>query len=320
MAGSKYKERHLLAVYDLDESPTNYDVQTFCFIAEIVAREHGLDKVDYAVLGRTGLARASTEHDQWRIHNIVLPSISLFGMTASVHYVPDRRSFDIQSLIDAHPKVYPEGYSILDPKCGHIMSGIPAGLPEYPSIVTPIVAMNLARKYVAETFGNKPFVTITLREYEDQVYRNSNLAEWAKVAAHIRASGLGVLWVRDTGMIHKGDLQDTFSAVSANVYLRSGIYELAYLNLCVNNGVGLVLILNKNCSYLMFKMTNVGCKHSTSPEYYRSIGFPPGSQWHCATDRQRLVWEDDSSDVVIREIESFRRRFPLPGASFEEGL
>ena len=136
--------------------------------------------------------------------------------------------------------------------------------------------------------------------------RNSNLDAWGRFAGSLDKNiyfpvvirdtevGLGLLPPQLNGLV-------IFPEAPWNIEIRVALYELCYLNMSVNNGPAALCVFNELTRYLRFKMvTSVG---ATTETFFRSHGLEPGSQFWFAKPYQRIVWEDDSYDVLVREFE-----------------
>jgi hypothetical protein len=136
--------------------------------------------------------------------------------------------------------------------------------------------------------------TITLRNSDYWPERNSDFDAWTGAATFIESMGYQVVWVPD---MDGATPHPAFDAATWDIDIRAALYEGAALNLGVSNGpVALMAMLN--CRYLIFKMVTDGCP-STSVDFLKSHGLVPGSSYN---ERGRLVWENDTEEVLIREI------------------
>jgi hypothetical protein len=147
-----------------------------------------------------------------------------------------------------------------------------------------------------------PYVTITFREADYWITRNSNLSEWLIVARWLRQQGHRVVIVRDTAKA--GEPFDDFYTdpdAALDLTVRASLYAGAELNLFTNNGPAWVaMFLGAPC--LIFKMTAPDAGVA-SDAAFKQYGFPRGSVWPNAKRRQAIIWTDDASDAVISAIE-----------------
>src|SRR6185312_15262811 len=110
----------------------------------------------------------------------------------------------------------------------------------------------------------------------------------------------------DTAQIFGGvppefDGLPVFHEAAVAVGLRMALYERAYLNLGVNNGPMGLCWLNRRTRYITFKILSEAAAQTT-PEYMEFLGFEIGQSLPFATPLQRWVWEEDTLEVIKREV------------------
>jgi len=93
---------------------------------------------------------------------------------------------------------------------------------------------------------------------------------------------------------------EVFSEASWNVGLRMALYESSYLNLGVNNGPLFMCVMDSRTRLLVFKIITASVPQTTE-EFMSQLGFKIGGQLPFATPFQRLVWEEDTLQVIERE-------------------
>ncbi len=150
-------------------------------------------------------------------------------------------------------------------------------------------------------------ITITLRDYEYNPGRNSNVAAWAEFARRLDPCVWMPVFVLDTERtLDEAQLAirgfTVFREVAWNVGLRMALYERAWLNLGVNNGPMALCWLNDRTRYITFKMVTPGVAGSTVV-FNRSRGFEPNQSLPFATPYQKWVWEEDGLEVIEREFQ-----------------
>ncbi len=94
-----------------------------------------------------------------------------------------------------------------------------------------------------------------------------------------------------------------FEAACWNMGLRAALYELAYLNLGVNNGPMSLCWLNAHTRYITFKMI-VKEQSAATLENMLKIGFRLNQTPPFANQFQRWVWKDDEEEIISREFDS----------------
>jgi hypothetical protein len=170
---------------------------------------------------------------------------------------------------------------------------------KFPQLSIPpetVIAMQLK---LAELYGSRMPVTITLRESTTTPHRNSNVEEWIKFAKWLEERGERVLFVRDT---EKADEPiegfHTMPSASRNLFHRAALYECAKANLFVSNGPSGLGTISQKPS-LVFQQ--VWSKSSYFPEtpagFAHFCGFPAGGQWPIETG-QRIAWATDTFENI----------------------
>ena len=125
-----------------------------------------------------------------------------------------------------------------------------------------------------------PQYTVTLRNYDRFEFRNSDVKAWERFALAI-----GAHIIPDYG-----DEKIPFEKKVA-------LWANAKMNFFVNNGPANICYLS-DFPYLSF------FKWFDKP-YHEAMGFSDGSQFPWATSNQRLLWEMDSYDNLMRAFEAY---------------
>jgi len=123
--------------------------------------------------------------------------------------------------------------------------------------------------------------SITLRNSKRFPFRNSNILAWEKFANQIGAR-----------IIPDYDDDKTISLIQ-----KTEIWSKSQLNFFVNNGPAMVAYLS-NYNYMsFFKWHHV--------EYHNYHGFPEGSQFPWAHNRQEIIWKNDDYDTLMYHFEKY---------------
>ena len=141
-------------------------------------------------------------------------------------------------------------------------------------------------KYPRIKWEQAPYVTITMRQSIRNVWRDSNQESWTKAAA-----ALGEKY--DVVMIHDCEVDPM------SIATRMKLYSNAVMNFGINNGP-LTLCHLSDAPYTVFMKMNKDLS-----DHMKKTGFPEGSQFSFRTDKQKLVWADDSADNVMKEVTTF---------------
>ena len=314
----------LYAFYDLKVEPITFDVGWFLTGAELERRRLGLERVHVVIVPGSddGLRKENPSYEAvvdrearcWRIHNILIETVGLLPSCAGLTLAGTRHeAATIRAA--AGERIYPRTYEPALPVAHHPNDSLfPARVGTRPIGVLRAGPQGLRyiNQWLATYAGDRRVVTITLRDYEYNPARNSNVAAWAKFARGLDLRVWFPVFVLDTERTLEGvpkALQDcvVFREVSWNVGLRMAMYERAWLNLGVNNGPMALCWLNERTRYITFKMVTPSVSQTTVA-FNRSRGFEPNQSLPFATSFQRWVWEDDSLDVIEREFQQMVAR------------
>lgn len=269
----------MLAIYDLSKSPVTYD---FVHWLANVERQR-LAKGEKEVTVRFVLGdRQVTERDQhftperkaWRLHNLLVPLCRL---------LPAVTKYEIGT----------DGWQDIPYK------------PEVPVAGGEILKSSEAAQSVISAWlrQDKPVVTITIRQSDLQTSRNSNFAEWMKVAAWLREKGVLPVFIPDTEATMVGEaprIQHFRTCVPAamSVDLRLALYERAVLN-CFTSGGPFGLALYSGAPFLLCK-TVVPEIRSCSEETQKKLGYTPEA---FSGPYQRIFWCEDTFEELKPKLE-----------------
>lgn len=285
----------MYAVYDLCASPPSYEFVTFLSMAVIDASLAGLKRlhvlfVPGPIQGFKGDKKA-IPYDSllWRKNNILIPACGLVGATHTTleHYseMEDYQGFHIWQPAwspDYRKTWYGQRILIEAYNRGH-------DLP-------PLHVAPWAGRKVSEWLGQKPYVTITLRNAH-ALGRNSKDAVWLAFANWLRKQGIHPVIIPDTSDAISGDALGAMAAL--NLHIRHALYAGAAMNFGVNTGPMILCVLG-GLPYVMCHMICETWK-STSREFLAKHGLPEGSQFPWSNASQRLVWEDESLEMLQHE-------------------
>lgn len=133
--------------------------------------------------------------------------------------------------------------------------------------------------------GPKGYVTVTLRESFRNEHRNSSPAWGPFIEALKQRTRVVVLPECELNPIP--------------LETRMRLYSNADMNFGVNNGP-MILCMLSEAPYRIFKMI----VNEEAREHHRKTGMPEGMQFGFKNDRQLIVYEDDTLDVLMRHIEA----------------
>jgi uncharacterized Rossmann fold enzyme len=270
----------MLAYYDFRTSPYSYDFMNFA----TAAYSAGAQGVVF-VPGDRGWSKLTPEQEQVRLAKILLPIARWFPRNPIVCGSRE----DAAELMQQYPPCYPAGYSLSDPKQGHMLGKVVRS-PDLHWLPPPQWAIDMVAGDLA---GRKP-VVLTIRETFFKTQRNSNVKAWAEFGRHLIQQGYDVLVVPDTdaGYCDEWHGLPAYFAASDDVSVRLALYMQAACNLGIANGPMMLSFLSQ-APMMMFRPLTPG-HWETSPEYWAAQHIPVGSQPRWFTPKQRIVWEADT--------------------------
>lgn len=267
----------MLAVYDLGLSPVTYDFTHWLVNVEKTRLANKLGDVTVRfVLGD----RQVTERDQhftderkaWRLHNLLVPLCRL---------LPSVRTYEI--AFSAVSMEQPIHYKPVVPVQGGKFFKASGA------------AQSLMASWVRT---DEPIVTITVRQSDLQTQRNSNIAEWLKVARWLKERNYLPIFVPDTEALMNGDSPDfeefrVCEPAAMNPDLRLALYERALLN-CFTSGGPFALAMYADLPFLLCKTVFEDIK-SCSRKSQEKLGFTPEN----FSGLQRVTWAGDTADELV---------------------
>lgn len=315
------KDDYLYAVYDLDINAITFNFAQFLIDAEFEANRHG--KKGFVVVF------VPPSHDQrlvwsvydsvidqgsreWRFQNILIPLTTLSTKCMGYFVLPARSA--TKSFIRGR-EVFPALYDGVNLRS---WDGIAANRKlNRPGLFQGLSASKQGLRYIEawkQAHGvDKPLVTITLRNQPFDPVRNSNINAWAKFANHLPELGYYPVVIPDTDKSFAPEA--AFDGIAClrecawNLGLRMALYESAFLNFIVTNGVIGLLMFNPRCSYIC--MNNLSAEGSLidTPEAWGKHNLTIGEDFKFSTPRQRLIFKPDTYENIVSEFELFIKQF-----------
>lgn len=283
----------MIACYDLARCPPTYDAVAFLALAEQERLRRGEDHIDIRILpGPEGGFRADglgtwphSIEERVRVRDRVLvPLCRLLPSARSVELAPDRRGLAGEW-----------GFGAYHVGLEKILGALRAGLRPLRLLRSPTPGM-FAR--------STPLVTFTLREAEHHPLRNSRVEEWVAAALVLQERGYRVIVVRDAHAAHLdiGNHLSQSQAASCGIAERALLYPFANLNVGISNGPMWMSIFMDAPTLMLRPTTNAagGCYDDA---FYAQMGLPRGSQLPASPPHQRLCWEDDTCENIVRAVE-----------------
>jgi hypothetical protein len=326
----------LYAYYDLATSALDFGVYIFLLIAERERIRLGLGKLCLVVVPEkedvlqqrhnrliaelTGEREDVVKDDmEWRMRNIIVPSISLVPSRCQVNVFLSRKEahmfqrvfvkhiFPLEYSMSNSIKVNSQyKYTMLD----HWVTALKKG--PLPDISPKRKTLSYISDWIKLHAKGRKVITITLRESSRFLARNSSLSDWGLFLRSLNKDIYYPVILRDT----EKDFQPVPEALQGvsifhqpvwNIELRAALYELSYLNMGINNGPSVLFEMNKKARYLLFKILTTSIE-GTSREYFEACGLNFGDSLPQSTPFQVLVWEDDNFEVIKREFEKMCKK------------
>ena len=159
-----------------------------------------------------------------------------------------------------------------------------------------IYHMNNGRVWLYDTKDKanlKNYVTITLRKSHAgwQPARDSNEEAWRQVAKELESRGKTVIIMED------------LEEKSVPLRERFALYMNADMNLGTSTGPMMLCHFSK-APYITYKMIpETEPEKSHIKENFEISKFPIGGQFPWAHERQRLVWESDTFETIMKHYE-----------------
>lgn len=271
------------AFYDLSVSPYSYDFVQFLAVAKGLGCTHTV-----FVPGERAYQKCSPAEQKYRMQNLLLPLAKLAGDVTICNTRDEAR--------EEGQATYPFGYTVDNPTHGHMLGQLlKAGRARW------LKASKEANSTVREFLDGRVIATITIRESKIKPLRNSNIREWIKVGRWLMESGYYPVFIPDTDNQETDFGYDSYPLASRDVDVRLALYDHAQLNLGINNGP-MSLCWGTKTPYLIFKMHGESYPE-TSEAFLKANGLHVGSQFPWAGKNQRIVWEDDTAENIIRAVE-----------------
>ncbi|MCC6779451.1 MAG: hypothetical protein IT537_22955 [Hyphomicrobiales bacterium] len=308
--------RTLTLFYDLDVAPVTFDVIDYLMVAELERRRRGLARIHVVIVpGRADGLRAETpEYEaavdhamrRWRLHNLVVPLLSLLPTCSGYTLCSSRRQATVLRLLTSGA-VHPPSYWPAFPKVPLrrlLFDAARAGVPIFPGLQVPEQGLRYVRAWLSTYAADRRAVVITLRQYGYSPARNSNMAAWIDFARRLDKRRYVPVFVLDIATTMERPVPELeefmiFREAPFNMTMRAALYQMAWLNICQAHGPTELMWYNEQCRYLIF--FTLGSSPETQAEFLRGYGMEPGETPAFARPHQRWVWAPDDLPNIERE-------------------
>jgi hypothetical protein len=319
-----FDDRTLLVFYDLQVSPITFDFAWFLVAADLERRRRRLDSLHVIIVsGRSWESGPESQEylsvvdgpaRRQRVFDVLLPLTELMPSIGGVTFVDDRpvagHLFDT-----AAGRTFPHGYSpelpFLEAPFPKLVTRAAMAGESVPSLRAPQSARHRIDQWRRRKFGDRPIATITIRDFDYQPARNSDLAAWSAFAHDLQqVEGMAVVLIPDTHRTLE-NLPEAFAGLSVfiepawNIALRSALYEAGFVNLGVNTGPMALNWLNRSCRYITYKMV-VDEEPGATLDFQLSLGLDPRQPFPFAAPCQRLCVGPDNLFTLRQEFAHMR--------------
>lgn len=300
--------------YDLEISPITYNFCEALAVANVHRIHKGLQYLYVVIVPGPlgGLKEEEKNYDLichkdlrvWKKYNILLPMINLIPSCGGLINCLSREEAETIRKMTI-PNIYPKEYSTIFPIAALFYKWAHTNNQELMPIRATTQAINYVRQWLKSKQYDRKIIVITLRQYNYMPKRNSNIVAWANFAKSLPINEYFVVIIPDTEIAMNKPLPELimfehFTQGCWNIELRAAIYEIAYLNLGINNGPLALCYLNKYCRYIMFKIINHEVPQVTI-DALKTQGYIPGKNPLFATKYQKWVWKSDTEKTIRNE-------------------
>jgi tetratricopeptide (TPR) repeat protein len=318
--GEAWAGNVLYAFYDLEICSVSFDFLNWLLRAETARLEAGATAMHVVFVpgcddGFSSF-HLSVDVKKWRLSSILVAACNLIPAITGVTVCYSRNQ--AAALEMRHrASMFPLGYTVrlYDSEAAYGLAWHSAvdvwllgGLlvrhlrgDEIPTLRPSEKAKRFVQDWIAKHAAGKKVIALTLRESHHAKFRNANIDDWLRFAAQLDSDRYLAVIVRDTDQIFQspGSFAEflTFPEAALDLEIRLAFYEAAYLNLLVNNGPLAACYLNPKIRFLAYRFFENTDEEGTVP-YTELYGIPCGGQLPISNEFQRIVWENDTYDVL----------------------
>lgn len=309
----------LYAFYDLEKSPTCFDISVFLMLAENYRIKNncsschviivpGSNNGFRAVPNKEGFDSWPINVMKWRLINLLPDCCWLLPSCSGVSILESRK--EAEFIVSNAKHVYPENYDLKNPveRCNwpQLFKKYFQGEKNFCHFSAPEIALEKVSNWLTQ-FSSQT-VTLNIRT-TPETSRNSNLIEWVYFSKYLKDSGYTPIFVIDaeTTLDPLPAIldQETIFPESNNIMYRMALYELSYMNTFVNNGVASLAWFNQKVNYIMYKILHNA--PNSSEAFLEKCGFKIGENPPFANKHQKWVWNyDDNLSTLINYFNEMR--------------
>ena len=159
--------------------------------------------------------------------------------------------------------------------------------------------------------AEKKLITVTIREAPYNTLRNTNCQEWQSFLKTLDSSKYKIAIILDANNLSNGVFEgvEYCRVASVNVLFRTAIYRKACLNmftimdLLMQQLLAILLCLPPKKYMSMMRPQRIGC--------VILVQFSDEHHQHAMWKKnQRLVWNPDTTDVLVEAFNTYEKDFP----------
>lgn len=307
----------LYACYDFKKCPITFDICNFLCLAEAHRLQHGFNSIHLVTIpgphqGFRDAGVVSDNAKEWRLRKVINDCAWLLP---SCRQVTNFYSRDEARLFLARMGacMFPEGYDVEHapiPKYSwkHVNEAS-NNYVDLQHLSAGSEARRIINEWLGKNAGDKKIVTVTLRQTEYEVIRNSQVNEWYSFLSAISHKYYFPIVIPDFdfALDDQHALPDGiahFPDVVWDVELRTALYELAYLNFFINNGTTTLGYFNRNVNFVIMKWVVDSVRVTSRSFLVDEMGFEENETPKFFGKFQKLCWEVDDLNNIQREFAS----------------
>ena len=293
--------------YDTKFAPTTNDFGSYLVLANAVRQSMGAESMGVTIVADQFREYSPREKKtpkremRFRLSHILskLPFL-----------IPEVVSTDITTApsIDIQLPAFPEGY----PGHPQDLRQIPYRHEDLHSFygqeginLRPFRSSEQAKFFIDNLFGDD-VIAIHLRTSHFKTERNSNLDEWYKVSQELKRLKFRPIIIPDFDDCMKDRIftkydWEVFEPAAFDHDLRLALAEKAINNLGINHGAT-VTFIHSDCPYILFKWVTESVNATSVAQHKVNYLMDYGDSLKWAAPNQRLIWEADDADIILKEL------------------
>ena len=312
----------LYCFYDLSISPASYDFLVFLQLAELHRIRYGFDQTFFIFVPgerdgfRDDSLSKTTAQRYMMMRNVVIPACRLLPSHVGTVWLSNGNETE-DFFEKANGNIFPRLYSPEQPKTDYVWRGVNAAYLRGESLslfTEPLEYTEMVQLYLKESNLGDPrkIVTVTIRETDYHLGRNTNCAEWSPFLKELSNEEYRIIVIPDTGRVWNTNfLLDDFEhcqTASIDILFRAALYRQAYVNIGVNNGpIHLGSLMG--VPTIVFKYASEDT--AATPIWLKNVqGIEFGDQFPICKINYRVAWGPERKEFLLDQFNKFVNDFP----------